>query len=148
MLHKLGAYNDMIGELWIVTFNKSRFVCIIIALSQLVLGLAFLAFPSAMAATMGIEPPTRGAHYIFAMLSARFLVYGAVMLMINRALARHRLWLDGMAAIQAIDLAAGLFFCADGSVSWTSAGFPMFNAALFLIALLAVRPKSEAPSHA
>ncbi|MCW2237926.1 hypothetical protein [Azospirillum canadense] len=128
---------------------KARAACavtVLVGVSQLILGIAFLGFPTAMYETMGIAVPSQGVNYILAMLSAWFLVYGAVMLMILRDLPRHRLWLDGMVAIQAIDFATGAFHVAAGAVPLDAAAFPMVNAAVFAIALLLVRPRPSAAS--
>jgi|GEM_PF-687392 len=123
--------------------TKLRVVATIIAISQLVLGVAFLFFPSFMYTLMGIQIPTQGVNYILGMLSARLLVYGVAMFIIQSDLPRHRLWLDGMIMIQAIDLAAGLYYAGIGAVPFADAAFPMANATIFLIALAVLRPASK-----
>lgn len=123
--------------------SKLRVAASIIAISQLVLGVAFLFFPSFMYNLMGIQIPTQGVNYILGMLSARLLVYGVVLFIIQSDLPRHRLWLDGMMGIQLIDLAAGLYYTGVGAVAFADAAFPMVNAAIFLIALAVLRPSAS-----
>jgi hypothetical protein len=48
-----------------------------------------------------------------------------------------------MLFIQIIDLAAGLFYTANGTVPLAVSAFPMFNATVFIILLWVWRPKSE-----
>lgn len=120
-----------------------RTVVTVVALSQLVLGVLFLAAPHVMYGAMGLPQSAPGFNYVSAMLAARLLAYGLILLRISHDLPRHRLWLDGMMMIQAIDLAAGLFYSSLGDVAWASSAFPMINATLFLLGLALVRPKAS-----
>lgn len=120
----------------------------VIAASQIILGLLFLCDPAAMFQILGVTAPAVGVHYVLGMLAARFLVYGGIMLFILRDLQQNRLWLDGMMAIQAIDLIAGLHYTATGAVSLGGSAFPMANASLFLVALAFSRSSLNAHAPA
>lgn len=120
-----------------------RVAVVVIALSQLVLGIAFLFFPNVMYTSMGIPPATVGMTYILGLLSARLLAYGVVLLRILPTLERHTLWLDTMIAIQIIDFVVGVACVAQGWVPMASAALPMGNAAAFALALLLFRPKTS-----
>lgn len=102
---------------------------------QIVLGLFYLFAPDFFLQQMGHSAVARDLHYPLAMLAARFIVYGFGFIFAARAPERHRLWLMNMVFIQLIDLAAGLFYTANGTVSLTLSGFPMFNA-LWIAGLL------------
>lgn len=110
-------------------------VCRIVGLVQIILGLLYLFAPAAFLAWQGIAVPTADMNYPLAMFAARLLVYGAGMFVIARDPARHSFWIDGMIAIQLIDLAAGFFYTANGAVGLEVSGFPMFNATLIIVLL-------------
>lgn len=120
-----------------------RILVSVIAFSQIVLSIMFLCLPSVMYSAMGIPPAAPGMTYILGMFSARLFVYGVVLFMIGKDLPRHRLWLDGMIAIQVLDFAVGTFVVGIGWVVWSSAVFPMVNAAAFTVALLWLRPRDQ-----
>lgn len=122
--------------------TRLAFVCTLIAVSQLALGGLYLFAPQSFVAWQGLTPVAADAGYPLAMLAARFLVYGLGMLAIAREPQRYRVWLDGMIAIQAIDLAAGLLFTARGIVAAGDAAVPMINAALFIALMVWVRPRA------
>ncbi len=113
-----------------------------IGIVQIILGLGFLFAPALMLKSMNIGAPVADINYILAMLAARFLVYGAGMFIILRDPLRHRFWIDGMIAVQAIDLAAGIYYTASGVIGISTSGLAMFNATLFIILLLLWRPRS------
>lgn len=121
-----------------------KLLCAVIGVSQLVLGLLFLLLPLEFARWMGLSPPPADNGYLYAMLAARFLVYGVGMFIILRDPLRYRFWLDGMLMIQAIDLAGGVFYVLSGRVALASAAFPMINATLFMLLLALWRPRAEA----
>lgn len=102
---------------------------------QLILGALYLLAPSQLLHWMGHSSTAPDLAYPLAMLAARFLVYGALLLIAARDPARHVLLLQGMMWIQIIDLAAGLYYTGSGVVSVALSGFPMFNAALFTVLL-------------
>lgn len=124
--------------------TRLAFVCSLIAVSQLALGALYLFAPQVFIAWQGLTPVAADIGYPLAMLAARFLVYGIGMLIIARDPQRHGVWLDGMIAIQAIDLAAGLAYTARGIVPVADAAVPMINAALFIALMLWVRPRGSA----
>ena len=73
------------------------------------------------------------------MLAARFFVYGVGMFCITRRPLRNMFWLEGMIAIQAIDLASRLFYTGTGVVALAHSGVAMFNATFFIVIMLAYR---------
>jgi len=112
----------------------------VIALSQLVLGVLFLAVPQVMLPSMGVEGWAQGLRYPLAMFSARLLVTGALMLLLRRRLQGNPLAIDAMIAVQAIDLVAGIVCGLTGIINVGAAAMPMVNAALFMIGLTWIRP--------
>jgi hypothetical protein len=114
----------------------------LIGIAQLVLGICLLFIPQAFAAWMGLSPTGTDINYLFGMLAARFLAYGAGMFVIARDPAANTFWITNMTIIQAIDLGVGLFYTLNGSLTLKASGFPMFNAALFTLLLLLWKPKT------
>jgi len=121
--------------------NKLSWLLRIVGAIQLVLGLLYLFAPGVLLTAMGHTLPAADIYYPLAMLAARFIAYGAVLIYISNAATQNRLWIDGMILIQLIDLAAGAFYTAVGTIPLSLSGFPMFNA-IWIIALLALwRPQ-------
>ncbi|WP_371323962.1 hypothetical protein VX159_00075 [Dechloromonas sp. ZY10] len=118
-----------------------RFFLRLVAVIQIVLGLAYAFAPAAFLARMGHSPLPPDLAYPFAMLAARFLVYGAGLWLISRDPARHLLWIRLMGYIQLIDLSAGLFHTLTGNVSWSHSAFPMFNAVWIALFCLLWKPQ-------
>ena len=107
----------------------------VIGLIQIVLGLLYLFTPDWLLAVMGHSLPERDLHYPLAMLAARFLGIGIALMVFSRNPQQARSWMQAMVGIQAVDLAAGLFFTLTGGVHLQLSGFPMFNA-IWMIWLL------------
>ncbi len=102
---------------------------------QLILGALYLLVPGQLLHWMGHSPAAPDLAYPLAMLAARFLVYGSLLLIAARNPEQNTLLLQGMMWIQIIDLAAGLYYTGNGIVSLALSGFPMFNAAVFAVLL-------------
>lgn len=113
----------------------------VIGVVQLVLGLAFLFAPAYFLEWMGLSSPPADINYVLGMLSARFLAYGLGMFFIARAPEQNLFWVNNMILIQVIDLAVGLLYTLNGTVSLAASAFPMFNATLFIMLLFLWRPK-------
>ena len=124
--------------------NRTQFVCYLIAASQLALGALYLFWPAGFIAWQGLDPISADTGYPLAMLAGRFLIYGLGMIIIAQHPQTYRVWLDGMIAIQMIDLGAGLFYVAGGIVAFADAAIPMGNALLFIGLMIWVRPTSRA----
>jgi hypothetical protein len=119
--------------------TKIKIVCYIIAASQLVLGAIYLLAPGAFIAWQGLTPIAPDTGYPLAMLAGRFLVYGVGMIIIAHQPVKYRVWLDGMIAIQLIDLLAGGYYTASGIVGIAESAIAMFDAALFIALLVWIR---------
>ncbi len=128
--------------------TRIKIVCYIIAISQFILGALYLFAPQFFIAVQGLTPITADIGYPLGMLAGRFLVYGVGMILIAREPERYRVWLDGMIAIQAVDLLAGLYYTFSGAVTLEVSGIAMFDAALFIGLLLWIRPSNDAASVA
>lgn len=111
-------------------------------------GMLYLFAPQFFTGWQGLSEIGQDINYPLAMLAGRFLLYGVGMFVIASDPARYRIWADGMIAIQAIDLAAGLFYTGTGVVSIAHSGFPMFNATMSIIGLSVLRRNIAAPATA
>ena len=121
---------------------KLKVLLRVIGVVQLVLGAFYLFLPLQFLAMQGLSLPGADNAYPLGMLAARFLAYGIGMWFIANAPEKNRFWINNMILIQAIDLAVGIFYTATGIVALAHSGFPMFNAALFIILLSLWRPKA------
>lgn len=122
--------------------QKLKFLLRIIGIVQLILGLALLFVPSFFLEWMGLSTPLPDINYMLGMLSARFIAYGIGMFVIAKAPEKNIFWINNMILIQIIDLAVGVFYTLNGTLSLAISAFPMFNASLFIILLLFWRPKT------
>lgn len=107
----------------------------VVGVIQIVLGTLFLFSPAFILTAMGHTLPQADIFYPLAMLSARFIAYGLAFIYISNEPMKHKLWIYFMILIQAIDLAAGIFYTATGVVTLELSGFAMFNAT-WIMALL------------
>lgn len=124
--------------------KKLKVLLVVIGVVQLVLGALYLFVPLQFLTLMGHSTPEADIAYPLGMLAARFLAYGIGMFFIARAPEKQLFWINNMIFIQAVDLAAGVFYTATGVVGLPLSGLPMFNAALFIILLTLWRPKAPA----
>lgn len=102
---------------------------------QIVLGLLYLFAPAFLLASMGHTVPQPDIFYPLGMLAARFIAYGVAFIYISSEPMQHKLWINFMILIQAIDLAAGIFYTATGAVTLELSGFAMFNATWIMVLL-------------
>ncbi|OUR79066.1 hypothetical protein A9Q83_05655 [Alphaproteobacteria bacterium 46_93_T64] len=129
--------------------KKLKVVCYIIGVSQIVLAALYLFAPSFFIEWQGLNVPAKDMNYPIAMFAARLLVYGVGMFVIAQEPVENRFWLNGMIAIQVIDLVAGIFYTTTGVVAFESSSVPMFNAALFIALMVVFRnPTANKVSHA
>lgn len=112
----------------------------LIGVVQLILGVALLFAPAAFTAWMGLSATLADINYLFGMLAARFIAYGIGMFAIARDPAKNLFWINNMILIQFIDLAVGIFYTVNGTLSLAASAFPMFNATLFAGLLFLWRP--------
>lgn len=124
--------------------KKLKVLLRVIGVVQLVLGLFYLFAPMTFLSMQGHSMPEADIAYPLGMLAARFLAYGVGMFMIAGAPEKNLFWINNMILIQAIDLAAGIFYTATGVVTLAHSGFAMFNATLFIVLLSLWRPKNTA----
>ncbi|MEZ4559581.1 MAG: hypothetical protein R2854_24605 [Caldilineaceae bacterium] len=120
--------------------RKLQILLVVIGVVQLLLGTALLIVPGPFLAWMGLSIPPADVNYLLGMLSARFLAYGLGMFFVARAPTQNVFWIGNMILIQIVDLAVGLLYTLNGTISLAVSAFPMFNAAVFIILLLLWRP--------
>lgn len=127
---------------------KLKVFLMIVGVVQIVLGFLYLIFPHEFLRSMGHTIPMNDINYPFGMLAARFLAYGMGMFVIARNPSKHEFWIYNMVFIQVVDLAVGIFYTLNGTISLSLSGFPMFNATLIAALLWIWRPKQPNASKA
>lgn len=123
--------------------KKLGYLLYLIGALQILLGLAYLFAPAAALHAMGHSLPQADIYYPLGMLAARFIAYGIALLLIARTPLQHRLWINGMILIQAIDLAVGIFYTATRVLPLSLSAFPMFNACWIMLLLILWRPAAK-----
>lgn len=121
--------------------KKLQVLLIVIGFVQLVLGLLFLFAPQGLMGWMGLTVPVADNGYILGMLAARFIALGIAMFWAARDPQQNLAWINLMILVQAVDLAAGIYYTVTGVVEFSASAFPMFNATVFIILLWFWRPK-------
>lgn len=121
--------------------KKLKVLLRVIGVVQVILGVLYLLVPKQFLTMQGLSAPGADIAYPLGMLAARFLAYGIGMFFIAREPEKNLFWINNMLLIQAVDLAAGIFYTATDVVALAHSAFPMFNAALFIILLSLWRPK-------
>lgn len=122
--------------------RKLKILLIVIGVAQLILGAALLLAPSLFFTLMGLSAPAADNNFILGMLAARFIAYGIGMFAIARAPENNLFWINNMILVQAIDLASGLFYTANGTIGLSVSALPMFDATVFIVLLWLWRPKA------
>jgi hypothetical protein len=123
--------------------KKIRVLVFVVGIVQIILGLAFLLAPHGILRWMGHSPIANDISYPLGMLSSRFLVYGALMLIAAKNPGENRLLIMGMVWIQIIDLAVGMFYTLQSTVALSLSAFPMFNATVIALLLWLWRPAQK-----
>ena len=118
----------------------------IIAVFQFLLGAAFLFAPSATASALDLATAPGWANWMFAMMGARFIGFGVGLVAAAQDPSRHRLWIEIMIGIQAIDWLATLVCLAKDDVTLGQVTTAAFVPVLFVIALVRWRPRTSTPA--
>lgn len=119
-----------------------RITLITIAVVQFALGALFTLAPSAAAPLFGITPAEPGwVDWLFVMAGARFLGFGAGMLLAARDPQRHIGWINAMIGIQVVDWVATIGHLAAGTVTLAQVSTAPFLPVLFVAGLLWFHPR-------
>lgn len=121
--------------------KKITYLLYIVGVIQIVLGVLYLFTPEFFLKSTGHSIPEADIYYPLAMLASRFIAYGIALIYIAKEPVKHQLWIWFMVLIQAIDLGAGIFYSANGTVNIADSVFPMFNATWIIVLLLLWMPK-------
>jgi hypothetical protein len=109
--------------------KKLKIVLYVVGFIQIVLGIMALFFPSFFIETvMELSSINNDTAYPMAMFASRLLVFGVGMFIVAKNPIKHVLLINGMIAIQLLDLAGGIFHVLAGTVLFSSAIVAMFNA--------------------
>jgi hypothetical protein len=110
---------------------------IVMGVSQLGFGALFLLTPSTAQHLFGLTPDAPAwAHWLNAMLAARFLGYAVGMFAASREPHRHVTWINTMIVVQLIDWLATLVYLATGELTFRQVSTASFLPLVFITALL------------
>ena len=92
-----------------------RAALITIGIIQILFGATLLVRPATLQTSLHLQPAAPAwVNYILAMSAARIIGYGIGMFVAARAPWRHRVWINTMIAIQAVDFIATAAYLANG----------------------------------
>lgn len=124
-----------------------KFVIAVIAVIQVFLGVAMIVAPGPFAEFSGLPEAPEWTGWLFAMFGARCLGYAVGLFAALRDPVAHRLWLQTMLGIQAIDWIATVAYLVGGSVTLSQVTTAAFLPVLFVVALLpTLRPSIADPA--
>jgi len=112
-----------------------------IAAFQFFLGAAFLVAPGRTADLLDLPDAPGWTAWMFGMMGARFIGYGVGMVAAAGRPSEHRLWIDTMIAIQAVDWVVTMIHLANGDVLLRQVTTAAVVPVLFVGLLLAGRPR-------
>jgi hypothetical protein len=115
--------------------KKIEILLIVIAVSQILLGIGFMFFPNNFFQLFGYSQIESDLYYFMGMFSARLFVFGAMFLMIVKKAKENVFLINSMIAIQLIDLFLGIYYNLVGFITLSMSLFPMINAFLFALLL-------------
>jgi hypothetical protein len=125
-----------------------RISLIVIGVSQLCFGALFLLAPSIAQHLFGLTPDAPAwAHWLVAMLAARFIGYAAGMFVASGAPHRHVAWINTMIFIQLVDWMATLFYLSTSDLTFRQVSTASFLPIVFVMPLLWWHP-DRGGSHA
>ncbi len=127
--------------------KKVNVLLFVVGVVQLMLGLMYLLMPNGFLLWMGHSAVADDIAYPLGMLSSRFLVYGALLLLASRSPEDNRMLILGMIWIQVIDLAVGGFYTMQGTVGIAISDFPMSNAIVIALLLWLWMPAHKQTGH-
>ena len=116
----------------------------LIALVQIVLGLAFLLAPDLTAAALSFAKAPAWTNWLFGMMAARFLGYGYGMLLAANQPWQARSWISSMIGVQAIDWLVTLLYLWRGDVTLAQVTTASFLPVIFIAVLWVHFPRGTA----
>jgi hypothetical protein len=97
--------------------SVQRVALTLIGITQIGYGALFVAAPNSVAGVLGLQagaPPW--VNWLLVTAGARYIGYGIGMFAAARSPGRHRLWINMMIAIQAVDFIAIVAYLANGAL--------------------------------
>lgn len=117
----------------------------LIGLVQVFFGVLFVLAPTRAGDVLGLgaEPPS-WVPWLFVMLGARFLGFGAGMFWAARDPAAHVSWIDAMIGVQVLDWIGTVVFLASGSIPLPNVASAVLLPVVFVAGLLWWHPRRQA----
>ena len=115
------------------TMKKLTILLRLIGVVQLILGAGLLFVLLVFTGWMGLSATQTDINYLFGMLAARFIAYSVGMFVIAREPEKNIFWIKNMMFIQIIDLAVGLFYTINSTLTLSVSAFPIINATIFAV---------------
>jgi hypothetical protein len=111
------ALTDVCTEKKAANMRVQRVALTLIAITQISYGALFVAAPNSVAGLLGLQAGAPGwVDWLLVTAGARFIGYGIGLFAAARSPERHRLWINTMIAIQAVDFIANVAYMANGAL--------------------------------
>ena len=107
----------------------------LIAIVQLILGVAFVLAPQQTGALLGLAPAPAWTDWMFSQFGARTLGFAYGMALVLRDARRHAAWIRAMIVVQAIDWIGVMLALVEGKVTLAQVATAPFFPVLFIIVL-------------
>ena len=121
-----------------------RAMLITIGVIQILFGAMLLAVPAMFPALLHLHPAApEWVNWVLAMSAPRFVGYGIGMFVAARAPWRHRVWINTMIAIQAVDFIATAGYLAVGVLSVGRVGPAVVPPMLWIAVLCWARSRTR-----
>ncbi|MFC9893999.1 hypothetical protein ACFVMC_09920 [Nocardia sp. NPDC127579] len=118
-----------------------RVILMVIAVSQLVLGVLFLAAPTLVRNIFQFETAEPGwTDWLMVMMGGRFLGFAYGMYLAARDPSRHVAWINAMIVVQAVDWIATVIHLATGDVRLTQVPTTVVMPVVAVVVLMWLHP--------
>ena len=117
-----------------------KIVMIIWAAIGILLGLAFVFFPTQLGAMQGYEKGPAWSPYLHAMLGITFIAIGAFLIVAARDPLRNILWVQLVITLTILMVAVEVYSLIRGFVTFEQVGMSIIIDAVFFVVFMALYP--------
>ena len=123
-----------------------KFTLYFIGIVQIVLGLTFLLTPTMYPKMVNLAKAPDWVSWILIFTSARMIGFGVAMFIAAQDPIKHKLWIQIMIGLQALDWTGTVFYIVLGAVTLVQVSTASFLPLIFIGLLLYSYPRSKSVS--